>query len=229
MHSPDDISIALFSNGTSISLAATQVELSSCATSGCVARVVLSPPVDEPEGTKAVTFASKACPASQITVTGYVATTKAVPYPNRVSYLGGEIVALYVENAPHSSRLPFTKKNVKVVCTAHDGSQSVQGTIQWVSKWTRDETVVVVRSPPGSLPDDVDELSATCRIYRIADDTKAGADFVMTLYRASVPYIVGKDTLQVQAVGNQFGGKQLRVQLKNFPRIQVNCYATAAS
>ena len=229
MHSPDDISIILFSNGTSVSLAATQVELSSCATSGCVARVVLSPPVDEAEGTKAITFASKACPASQITVTGYFATTKAVPYPNRVSYLGGEIVALYVENAPHSSQLPFTKKNVKVVCTPHDGSQSVQGTIQWVSEWTRDETVVVVRSPPGSLPDNVDELSAACRIYRTADDTKAGADFVMTLYRASVPYIVGKDTLQVQAIGNQFGGKQLRVQIKNFPRIQVNRHVTAAS
>jgi hypothetical protein len=221
VHSPDDISITLSGDGVSVSLSATQTELLSCGTSGCTARVMLTLPSEEPEGTKVVTFASKSCPASQIPVTGYVASTKAVPYPNRVSNLGGDTVALYVENAPHSSQLPFNRKNVKVVCAPNDGSQSMQGTIESVSEWTRDQTRVVMRSPPAVLQSDKNTLAVTCRVYRSADGTKAGAGFVMTLYRGNVPYIEGNDDLQAQAVGNQYGGKQLRVHVMNFPRVQV--------
>ena len=122
VHSPEDISITMFSNGVSMSLAATQAELLSCSTAGCTTRVMLSLPLDEPEGTKLMTFASQSCSSSQITMTAYVTNTKAVPYPNRMSNLGGDTIALYVENAPHSTQLPFDKKNVKVVCTPNEVS-----------------------------------------------------------------------------------------------------------
>ena len=108
-------------------------------------------------------------------------------------------------------------------CSPLQGGQTVRGTVERVSAWSREETKVIVRSPPsGAMPDGINELPATCRVYRFGDDTKAGADFAMTLYRASMPYIEGKDILQARAVGNQFGGKQLRVHIKNFPRVQVN-------
>jgi hypothetical protein len=224
-YSTDDISIILSSDGTSLSLAATRIELLTCdGSSGCEAEIVLSPPTGSPEGTKVLTFASKRCPTNQVSVNTYNTFVKAVPVPSHVSSLGGDTVALYIENAPHSPELPFITQNVVAFCTPVGGTRSVQLTVQQVHEWTKKETVVILRSPPGggtSEADTPNQIAVTCQVYRAADDDKVSGDFLLTLYKAGVPYIEEVSTLEAEAVGSQLGGKQMRVDIHNFPQIQV--------
>ena len=213
VRSIDDLSLTLSRGGSSISLSASAFT-SRCQATGCECDVVFSMPQDANSGLHVLQLNSKRCPASQILLNANMLDSKAVPRPERVPESGND-VAVYLENAPHSTESSFKQGNVAAMCNNSEVS------VLSVAVWHPDETLVRLRAAGSVIPDGHNEAVVSCRIYRRDDATRSGPVFSLAYYRSNFPFVRHAPS-QAEALGNQFGGKLLSVQIANFPTISLS-------
>jgi len=89
------------------------------------------------------------------------------------------------------------------------------GTVTSVSAYSSASTVVTFITPALTLASGVTEAIKTCRVFRTADPNRAGPTFYLTYYDASSSYIVDQAMVEEKAIGNQFGGLTVRVEVAN--------------
>ena len=152
--------------------------------------ITFRPDAGSASGLYSLTIKSKACPSSKIdTIKLYFKNAKASANPSIVQ--GGEDIVIYVENAPNTQALPFSKDNLVV-----EFNSTMQATVLSDVNWLQEETVVKVKAPTLSgfeWPPGESTTVIQCQIYRLNDEAKEAATFLITYAKPNAPAITNKD------------------------------------
>jgi len=215
IRSADDLSLVMSGGGSTLTLTQSYFT-STCTSSACSLTFKFTPPQDTSPGTKTLLISSKACSSSQAEVQLDVQGSTAEVVPSRASTLGGETMSLYVVNAPTSTSLPFDAANVRVECG------STQATIIYVSPHSAESTTVRFTSAEGTVESGTNEKVTSCQVYRHGDSAKLGATFDITYFLGLNAHIRDLEVVESSAVGNQFGGANVRLSIVDMPASYVD-------